>query len=77
MQNTLDVTGLPESVVNDLRQLVTTLQNRLEATNGAAPRGETPAEWAGRLTAWVAAHPKRSVEIDDSRESIYGGRGAR
>jgi hypothetical protein len=76
MHDTIDVTGLPEPVVNDLRQLVNTLRGRLGAKNGATPqRDETPEQWAGRLAAWAAGHPKRAVEIDDSRESIYGGRG--
>ena len=58
-----------------LDQLVDTLRGRLGATNGAPPGGESPEEWAKRLTAWAAGHPRRAVEIDDSRESIYGGRG--
>jgi hypothetical protein len=74
MQNTLDVTGLPESVVNDLRQLVGTLRSSLGTKNGAPP-GETPAEWAARLATWANGHPKRAVEFDDSREGVYGGRG--
>jgi len=75
MQQTIDVTDLPESIVNDLRQLVSTLRNRLHATAAAKPPAESPAEWAARLTAWVEQHPKRPVEIDDSREAVYGGRG--
>ncbi|HSQ57616.1 MAG TPA: hypothetical protein VLM40_17980 [Gemmata sp.] len=75
MQQTIDVTDLPESVVNDLRQLVSTLRNRLHATDIAKPRAESPAEWSARLTAWVAQHPKRSLTIDDSREAVYGGLG--
>jgi len=72
MPDVIDVTGLPEPVVNDLRQLVNTLRGRLGASTD---RSESPAEWAARLTAWVASHPKRAIEFDDSRESIYGGRG--
>jgi Arc/MetJ-type ribon-helix-helix transcriptional regulator len=36
---------------------------------------ETPDQWALRLKAWVDAHPSRQLTIDDSRESIYAGRG--
>jgi hypothetical protein len=75
MPTTIDVTGLPDPVVNDIRQLVGTLRSRMAAGNGASPPGETPEEWAGRLTAWAEGHPKRRVEFDDSREGIYGGRG--
>jgi Arc/MetJ-type ribon-helix-helix transcriptional regulator len=36
---------------------------------------ESPDQWALRLQAWVDAHPSRPLTIDDSRESIYAGRG--
>jgi Arc/MetJ-type ribon-helix-helix transcriptional regulator len=36
---------------------------------------ESPDQWAGRLQAWVDTHPSRPITIDDSRESIYAGRG--
>jgi Arc/MetJ-type ribon-helix-helix transcriptional regulator len=36
---------------------------------------ESPDQWALRLQAWVDTHPSRSIAIDDSRESIYAGRG--
>jgi hypothetical protein len=74
MQTTIDVTGLPEPVVNGLRQLVDSLRAG-QGKNGAVPVGETPEEWVRRFTAWVDSHPKRPIEFDDSRESIYGGRG--
>src|SRR5688572_16995927 len=50
MQTTIDVTGLPEPVVNDIRQLVGTLRSRLSGNDGAHAPGETPEEWARRLT---------------------------
>jgi hypothetical protein len=70
MQTTIDVTGLPEPVVNSLRQLVDSLREG-QGKNGTAPPKETPEEWAKRFRAWVESHPKRSIEFDDSRESIY------
>jgi len=36
---------------------------------------ESPDEWVLRLQAWVNTHPSRPVTIEDSRESIYAGRG--
>jgi hypothetical protein len=33
-------------------------------------------EWLARFDSWVNSHPIRpNVELDDSRESIYAGRG--
>ena len=34
-----------------------------------------PGEWVKRLKAWVASLPVRPTTMDDSRESIYAGRG--
>jgi hypothetical protein len=34
-----------------------------------------PGEWARRLQAWVESLPVRPTTMDDSRESIYVGRG--
>jgi hypothetical protein len=34
-----------------------------------------PGEWASRLQAWVGSLPVRPNSMDDSRESIYAGRG--
>ena len=35
----------------------------------------TPIEFERRLNAWIALHPVLDHAIDDSRESIYAGRG--
>jgi hypothetical protein len=35
----------------------------------------TPEEWSRELRAWAASHPVSAVIADDSRESIYEGRG--
>lgn len=35
----------------------------------------TPDEWIRALRAWAASHPIGAVLADDSRESIYEGRG--
>jgi Arc/MetJ-type ribon-helix-helix transcriptional regulator len=36
---------------------------------------ESTDQWTLRLQAWVDAHPSRPLSIDDSRDSIYAGRG--
>ncbi len=35
----------------------------------------TPDEWSRALRTWAASHPVSTVLADDSRESIYAGRG--
>jgi Arc/MetJ-type ribon-helix-helix transcriptional regulator len=47
---------------------------RRSHTRAASPQ-ESPDQWADRLQAWVDTHPSRPITIDDSRESIYAGRG--
>ena len=71
----IDVSGLPEAVVSDLQRLVTTLKVAAGAPAAAPPRAETPEEWIARFREWTESHPKRDIVIDDSRESIYEGRG--
>jgi hypothetical protein len=74
---TLDLTGIPAPVAEELRKLVTTLRDNLG--QGPSPSGtsveEPPEAWAERLQAWVDTHPARVINIDDSRESLYAGRG--
>lgn len=38
---------------------------------GVAPRDLPPDEWIKWFHTWAESHPKRDIEIDDSRESIY------
>ncbi len=77
MTQTIDVTGLPEPVVRDLRQLVATLRARLAAPGeeSVAPNKLSAEERIKLFQAWAENHPHREIEIDDSRETIYGGRG--
>jgi hypothetical protein len=41
-------------------------------TTGAAKSAE---EWVAEFMAWVESHPPVTHFVDDSRESIYAGRG--
>lgn len=45
--------------------------------NGASTSsGTSPEQWVAAWREWAASHPIRSgVHLDDSRESIYSGRG--
>ncbi len=70
----IDVSGLPEAVVSDLQRLVETIRKGV-AHSALPAREETAQEWIARLRVWTESHPRRQIEIDDSRESIYEGRG--
>ncbi len=73
----LDLTGLPAPVTNELQRIVAPLRDNLgHASSPAAPFEQEPAEaWARRLQSWVDSHPARPITIDDSREGVYSGRG--
>lgn len=76
-RESLDLSGLPAPVAEELRRLVAALRDNLSSS--PSPSGsvanEPPEAWARRLQAWVDTHPVRSISIDDSRESLYSGRG--
>ena len=73
----LDLTGLPAPVADELRKLVAALRDNLVHVPSApgSSAGEPPEAWARRLQAWVDTHPARPISIDDSRESLYSDRG--
>jgi hypothetical protein len=73
----LDLTGLPAAVADELRKLVAALRDNLVHAPSfpSSVASEPPEAWARRLQAWVDTHPVRAISIDDSRESLYSGRG--
>jgi hypothetical protein len=73
----LDLTGLPTGVADELRRLVAALRDNLgrASTPSASPVQEPPEAWAQRLQAWVDSHPYQATTMDDSRDTIYAGRG--
>ncbi len=77
LPRSLDLTGLPGPVANELRKLVATLRDNLGQTSSpSAPfEHEPPEEWARRLQARVDSYPVRHITIQDSRESLATGRG--
>jgi hypothetical protein len=74
MSQVIDVSGLPEAVVSDPKRLVEPLRGQPRPATELPPN-EMPEEWVARLVAWAESHPKSDVIADDSRESIYEGRG--
>ncbi len=74
----IDLTGLPEKAVEAIRTIVETIRQQ---TGAQQPTTLSPDEWHRLFDAYmrqVAAragrYPKGFV-VDDSRESIYEGRG--
>jgi len=69
---TVDVTGLPEDVIRALESFVATLRNKPTVQ----PLHSAPYDvWVKAFDEWVKSHPRRDTLADDSRESIYAGRG--
>jgi len=64
-------------VADELRRLVAALRDNLghAPSPSASPVEESPEAWIQRLQAWVDTHPFETTTMDDSRESIYAGRG--
>ena len=76
-RESLDLTGLPAPVADELRKLVAAFREHLIDVPSFPSSGavESPEAWTRRLQAWVDTHPVRPITIDDSRESLYSGRG--
>jgi hypothetical protein len=79
MSQQIDVSGLPPEYVQMVERLVRDLKQAAEAKPGVPVSGPDPNEpaevWIKRYRAWVDSHPVRNIQIDDSREAIYGDRG--
>jgi hypothetical protein len=71
----IDVTGLPEEAVQALESLVSALRSQQPPRQGRIGSFASYEEWSKALREWVQSHPKRDALADDSRESIYAGRG--
>jgi hypothetical protein len=51
------------------------VDEKLAAEGPVGPEGKTGEELAAEFLAWVESHPPVTHFVDDSRESIYAGRG--
>ena len=71
MSDTIDVSGLSPEAIRTVEALVVSLRGRETET----PERRDPQSWSKALREWAASHAKRDIVIDDSRESIYEGRG--
>jgi hypothetical protein len=67
----IDVTGLSEQAIRAVESLVSTLREQ----ESPRPRYRSHEEWSKAFHEWVNSHRKLDTIADDSRESIYAGRG--
>ena len=51
------------------------LQQQLESHEPSNPAEQNHDDWVAAITAWSNSHPRTTRLVDDSRESIYEGRG--
>ncbi len=58
-----------------LDQAVQLLRAELQQNGNDASSGFTAREWCGRFERWADSHQPLPHEADDSRESVYAGRG--
>ncbi|MFT3879020.1 MAG: hypothetical protein QM703_05090 [Gemmatales bacterium] len=75
MNQIIDVSGLPENDVEDIRRFVEKKRESVMQKPPVSPDDLSPDEWVRQFTAWVQSQPPCHATIDDSRESIYAGRG--
>lgn len=62
-----------QDVESFVRNVVT--ESLAEQDMAVPTKKQQPAEFRTRLESWIDLHPKLDHAIDDSRESIYAGRG--
>ena len=60
-----------EDVTSFVRAAV---EEKLAGTSGTKP-DRTPEQWEAEFNAWVSSHRAVPHFVDDSRDSIYSGRG--
>ena len=72
MNEAIDVTGLSRDSIRIVEELVRSLRSQ-ESEQSWCLRD--PEGWRKAFREWAESHPKRDIVIDDSRETIYAGRG--
>lgn len=55
--------------------IVEAVEEKFAAGPTPTPSRISPQEWAAKLDAWAASHRRLGYDVDDSRETIYAGRG--
>jgi hypothetical protein len=65
---------LPEEAIRALESLVSVLRQE-QGTTVIPPAFSSREEWAKAVRQWAESHPKRHTLADDTRETIYAGRG--
>ena len=73
MSQVIDVSGLSESMVQEVEMHVAQLRERL--LHHRIPDKLSAEEWVRRFTSWTQSQRSTNPYFDDSRESIYEGRG--
>ena len=73
IQRSIDLDGLPEEAIHVVESLVSLLKSQSGLAESKARL--SPEEWVQNLEEWAASHPRLDRVADDSRESIYSGRG--
>ena len=68
----IDVTGLPEEAIRAVQSVILAFR---EQTETGRPGFSSREEWAKAIKQWAESHAKIDKPADDSRESIYAGRG--
>lgn len=74
MARAVDVTGLTDEAVKAVEAYVAALRAVPTAVQ-PPPRVETTDERVARFLTWVDGRTSRNPSMDDSRDSIYEGRG--
>jgi hypothetical protein len=77
-KRSIDVTGLPEEAIRAVESLVALLRGQAAST---PPAPASPDDWTKGFDAWMHEVAARAGQyppgfvVDDSRETIYEGRG--
>lgn len=76
MQQTIDVTGLPEPVIRDLERMVEELREFPMNTDCDNNEWKSKRDdWLSFWRNWCEKNARPTTIRDDSRENIYEGRG--
>ena len=79
-RESLDITGLPAAVADELRRLVAALRDNLvqAPSLSSSAAEEPPQSWVRRLQAWVDTHPEKGKrDITDIDRRMEKGEGKR